>query len=105
MRRFITLAPFALLGLGCGSLAFQGYTPSVRATQEEPGFNEYYVGANANFAVLADRERPRPAPAAGAARDPYDVWNTPVALPPPSSAYAPATETVSTGQDELYLGR
>src|SRR3954468_13976170 len=104
MRRSLIIAPLALLGLGCGSLAFQGYSPSLRTTREDPGFNDYYVGANANFAVVGPNESPRPAAVTAAGRDPYDAWNTPVALPE-RSAYVPATETVSAGQDELYLGK
>lgn len=68
---------------GCGSsLQYQGWTPSFRYMRDEPGLNDVYFGADANF-VVEDRSVSR-RPAVTASR-PLDAWNTPVAWQPLTS--------------------
>jgi hypothetical protein len=64
---------------GCGSVQYQGWSPSFRWTRDDPGLQDVYVGADANF-VLEDRSSaPRPT----IAQDrPLDAWNTAVAWQP-----------------------
>jgi hypothetical protein len=59
--------------------------------QEEPSFGQYYIGANANFAVVDRGEHAGPAPVTAGGRDPLDVWNPPVADVRPGGEEASAS--------------
>lgn len=88
MRHALTAAAALLATLslaGCGTLEYQGTSASFRTLKDDPRADDYYVGANANFAVVPAGERAAP-PAVVYRRDPLDVWNTPVTDPGPTPA-------------------
>jgi hypothetical protein len=89
--------PLMLLCAGCG-LEYQGASPSLRTMQEDPAFGQYYVGANANFAVTPAGEGARPAPVVAGQRNPLDIWNTPVADVSPAGVGERATTTVDLSE-------
>jgi hypothetical protein len=76
---------------GCGTLEYQGTSPSFRSVNDGVRVDDFYVGADANFAVVPAGETAAP-PAAVARRDPLDIWNTPVnapaVAPPPADVQA-----------------
>ena len=45
---------------GCESLAYQGWSPSARSMKDDPGFDDVYWGANAEFHVLDKEQEGRP---------------------------------------------
>lgn len=101
MNRIVIAAALATAGLicaGCESLAFQKWSPSARSMRDESRPGDVYWGANAEFAVLDERDvgKPMRPVAAVGGRDPLDVWNTPVPLEPTM----PALSTTSTRSAE-----
>ena len=93
MRWLICLA--ACCG-GCGSLQYQGVSPSFRFMRDDPGINDVYVGADANFVV---EERPSSASPAIAQARPLDPWNTPVAWQPLTTPVAEPVQEAGVNAD------
>jgi hypothetical protein len=86
---------------GCGSsLQYQGWTPSFRYMRDEPGFNEVYFGADANF-VIEDRSATRQ-PLVASSR-PLDAWNTPVAWQPLTTPVVNAVQEAAVSPEPAIL--
>jgi hypothetical protein len=81
-----------MLCAGCGTLEYQGASPSFRTMNDGLRMDDYYVGANASFAVVDPGERAAPA-AVVSRREPLDVWN------PPVKDAATATATATAGDE------
>jgi hypothetical protein len=80
MRWLVLMAAVCGCG-GCGSLQYQGWSPSFRWAREEPDLQDVYYGAEMKFTVA------EPAPYhsgnfSSAQARASDAWNTPVAFQP-----------------------
>lgn len=99
MKRMIAGTLLALAA-GCGSLSYQSMTPSFRTMADDPRMSDYYVGADAHFALVDPTEVGRSIRPAATVRDyePMDVWNTPVPWDPADSraSVSPMTTREST---------
>ena len=98
--RWWFFAAVCCCGGGCGSVQYQGWSPSFRFTRDDPGLRDVYVGADATFAVT------EPAPY----RSPHlaenrtvDAWNTPVAWQPlVTPVAAQPTAEAAASPDALF---
>jgi hypothetical protein len=78
MRWLVLMAAVCGCG-GCGSLEYQGWSPSFRWTRDDPELRDVYYGADLNFAVA----EPSPYHSGTFAHaEAADAWNTPVAFQP-----------------------
>jgi len=78
MRWLVLMA--AVFGCGgCGSVEYQGWSPSFRWMRDDPGLRDVYYGADMNFAVA---EATPYHSGTFAHAEPVDAWNTPVAFQP-----------------------
>jgi hypothetical protein len=99
MRWLVLMAAVCGCG-GCGSLQYQGWSPSFRWMRDDPGLQDVYYGADLNFAVT----EPTPYHSGNFASQASatDSWNTPVAFQPLTTpAEARPVEEATVSPDPL----
>jgi hypothetical protein len=85
---------------GCGSVQYQGWSPSFRWMRDDPGVEDVYVGADANF-VIEDRTQ-----RTTVAQDrPLEAWNTPVAWQPLTPPVAAPVQEAAVSADPAVDGK
>ena len=99
MRQFRVLCPL-LLGVllcGCVKLQYQSFTPSARSFHEDPGVDEMYIGADAQFAIT-DRRQQRylVSSALPTQTNTHDAWNPAFAFDDVPSPAAVQIEQAAT---------
>ena len=99
MRWMIWLA--ALCG-GCGSLQYQGWSPSFRTFRDGPDFEDVYIGADAQFVVV---DRPASGTPGVASARPLDAWNTPVASQPITVPDVSPVQEAGTSAEPVIDGK
>ena len=89
-------------GGGCGSIQYQGWSPSFRWMRDDPGVNDVYVGADANFVLHDSATAQRTA----AAEDrPLDAWNTPLAWQPLTTPVAAPVQEANVSAGPAIDGK
>jgi hypothetical protein len=101
MRQFRVFCALLLgtLLCGCERLQYQSVSPSARSFHEDPGVDEMYFGADAQFAIT-DRRQQRylVSTALPTQVNTLDAWNPVVAWDQMPTPAAPATEQASTDE-------
>ncbi len=87
---------------GCGSLQYQGWSPSFRWMTDDPGVRDVYVGADANFAI---EDQPSVRAVALAEHRPVDGWNTPVACQPLTQPVSADVREAGVSAEPLLDGK
>jgi hypothetical protein len=88
---------------GCGSVQYEGWSPSFRWMRDDPGVEDVYVGADANF-VIEDRTTTAQRTSAAQNR-PLDAWNTPVAWQPLTTPAAAPVQEAGLSPDPAIDGK
>ena len=99
MRQFRVLCPLLVGALlcGCDRLQYQSVSPSARSFHEDPGVDEMYFGADAQFAIT-DRRQQRYllSSALPTQTNTHDAWNPTIALDPVPAPITPPIEQAAT---------
>jgi len=100
MRWLLLMA--AVFGCGgCGSLEYQGLSPSFRWMRDDPGLRDVYYGADMNFVVV----EPAPYHSATFARaEAADAWNTPLAFQPLTAPALRPVEEATVSPEPIIDG-
>lgn len=78
--RWLVLMAAVLNCVGCGSLEYQGLSPSFRWMRDDPDLRDVYYGADMNFVVV--EPTPYHSSTFSSQATASDAWNTPVAFQP-----------------------